>query len=111
VTTAIEDLTGARMPFRRTTADLRELPEERKLYMLEDGSTLPLELGPLVQLRRAPQAVEDACYFYDRIENGSVKFISYHYPHEPDLVAVDDSVVAMINELAQRPGPTPLIDD
>jgi hypothetical protein len=111
VTTAVEDVTGARMPFRRTTADLRELPEEGKLYMLEDQSTLPLELGPLVQLRRAPQAVEDACYFYDRIENGSVKFISYHYPHEPAMVAVDESVVAMIKELGQGPGPAQPLDE
>ena len=108
VETRIEDLTGARTPFRRTNADLRELPEEGRLYMLDDGSTLPLELGPLVQLRRAPQAVEDACYFYDRIEDGSVKFISYHYPHEPALVTPDDAVVAMIRALGQRPAsPTP----
>jgi hypothetical protein len=99
VTTSTEDLTGSRTPFRRMQADLRELPEEGRLYMLEEGSTLPLELGPLVQLRRAPEAVEDACYFYDRIEGASVKFISYHYPHEPALLTADPSVVAMIREL------------
>jgi len=104
VTTNFEDLTGSRMPFRRTQGDLRELPEEGRLYLLEDGATLPLELGPLVQLRRAPQAVEDACYFYDRIEGGSVKFISYHYPHEPALVTPDPLVVAMIRELSGSTG-------
>ena len=99
VTTSFEDLTGSRMPFRRGQADLLELPEERRLYMLEEGSTLPLELGPLVQLRRAPEAVEDACYFYDRIDEGSVKFISYHYPHEPELIATDPNTIEMIREL------------
>lgn len=99
VTTSLEFVTGSRALFRQGEADLRELPDDGGLYMLEQDSSSPLQLAPLISLRGSPETVEDACYFYDRIEGGSVRWISYHYAPRSEVVAVDDRVVAMIQEL------------
>jgi len=99
VTTRLEFVMGSRTLFRQGEADLRELPDEGDLYMLEQDASLPLPLAPLVSLRRSPETVEDACYFYDRLEGGSVRWISYHYAAQSEVFAADDSVVSMIQEL------------
>lgn len=99
VTTSIERLTGSRSLFKRDSAQLREWPQDGALYMLEAGQTLALKLQPLIRLRHSPESVEDACYFYDRIEKGGVRWISYHYEPQPEFVEPDEEAEALIREL------------
>ena len=96
---SIERLVGSRRPFVKTNAELREMPEENRLYMLEVSASLLLRLNPLFTLKRSPESVEDACYFYDRIQDGGVRWISYHYEPLAEVVDPDTEVVALIEEL------------
>lgn len=99
ITTSVERLTGSRSLFRKTTLDLREWPEEGHLYMIESGASLPLRLGPLFTLQRSPESVEDACYFYDRLEASGVRWVSYHYEPQPEVVRPGPEVIQLIQEL------------
>ncbi len=99
ITTSIERLIGSRNMFRKGTVDLREWPEEGRMYLLEADASLALRLGPLFTLQRSPESVEDACYFYDRIEDGGIRWISYHFEPQPEVVRPDSEVVALIAEL------------
>ena len=99
ITTSVERLVGSRSLFRKGSVELREWPEEGRLYMLESGASLPLRLSPLFSLQRSPESVEDACYFYDRIEGDGVRWVSYHFEPRPELVRPDAEVVQLIEEL------------
>lgn len=99
ITTSIERLMGSRSLFRGVKVDLRELPEEGGLYMIESGASLALRVGSLFTLQRGPESVEDACYFYDRIEAGGVRWVSYHFEQQPELVRPDAATVHLISEL------------
>ena len=97
--TDAEDLTGTRREFRWFNVELRGSVEDGGLYMLEDGAGLMLRLGPLVRFRHAPESVEDACYFYDRIEGKSIRWLSYHFADQATVLEPDEEVVAWIEEL------------
>ena len=99
ITTSVEWLTGSRSLFRKGKVALREWPEENGLYLLEDGASLALQLNPLFSLQRAPELVEDACYFYDRIEDGVIRWISFHFEPQPEIMRADPSVASLIDEL------------
>jgi len=99
ITTSIERLVGSRSLFRKTTRDFREWPEEGHLYMIESGGSLPLRLGPLFTLQRSPESVEDACYFYDRLEASGVRWVSYHFEPQPEVVRPVPEVIHFIEEL------------
>jgi hypothetical protein len=99
ITTDIEQIVGSRSQFRQSAVDLRELPEEGGLYMLESGASLLLPLSPLFRMRRGPESAEDACYFYDRIQPEGVRWISYHFEPQPEFVEPDAEVVHLIAEL------------
>lgn len=99
--TGIEDLTGTRREFRRATIGLREVPEADELYLLEEGASLMLKLAPLVRLRRAPDSVEDAAYFYDRVDQDGVRWVSYHFEQEAEFHTHDDEVLAVIDTLGR----------
>jgi hypothetical protein len=99
ITTNVEHLMGSRSLFRQGSVGLREWPEDGGQYMLETGSSVMLRLGPLFRLRRGPESVEDACYFYDRIETNGVRWVSYHYEPQPELVFPDSETVDLIREL------------
>lgn len=99
ITTSIERLVGSRGLFRKGSVGLREWPEEGRLYMLEAGASLPLRLGPLFSMMRSPESVEDACYFYDRIEDGGVRWVSYGFEPLPEVVRPDGEVIQLIEEL------------
>jgi hypothetical protein len=75
------------------------------------GASLLLPLRHLFQLRRIPESAADACYFYDRVEEGGVRWVSYHYEAEAEVVHADDDILALIEELEARLGDRPARPD
>ena len=61
--------------------------------------TCSLRLRPLFTMQRSPESVEDACYFYDRIQADGIRWISYHYEPRPQVVRPDAELVDLIGEL------------
>jgi hypothetical protein len=99
ISLSIERLVGAHRSFRHGRVELREWPEEGALYFHESGETLALRLAPLVTIARGPEAVEDACYFYDRVEGDNVRWVSYHFADRAEMIRPDGAVVELITEL------------
>ena len=103
IATNVKVLSGTRSDFREDVVELRELPEDGGLYMLESGASLLLRLGPLLRMGRSPNAVDDACYFYDRLQADAgpdgVRWVSYHYEPQPEVVLPDPATVELIGEL------------
>lgn len=99
ISTRLEYITSSRSLFRSGEAELREWPEDRGLYMHEAGSTSILKLGPLLRLEHAPEAVQDACYFYSRLEPAGVRWVSFHYEPRSEFVQPDGEVAELIAAL------------
>jgi hypothetical protein len=93
-------LTGTNQAFRRKRVDVRYPLDSSRLYLLERGSHRALELVPLVRLMRGPKTGEEACYFYNRIQrDGRVRWISYHFHPESEILREDGLVVQFISQL------------
>ncbi|MDT8357614.1 MAG: hypothetical protein RQ758_03820 [Methanomicrobiaceae archaeon] len=79
-----EDLGGTRVPFRdvaiRTVVPL----DSGHLYLFFRDYSAPLLLLPLVRIEKREEGCP-ACYFYNRIEDGQTRWISYHFTQEPEL--------------------------
>jgi hypothetical protein len=99
ISLSIERVTGPQRAFRRSTVELQEWPIEGRLYMLEAGATAALALSPLLALKRGPASTEDACYFFDRLEGDSVRWVSFHFEGDPEVRDNAPDVHALIAEL------------
>jgi hypothetical protein len=99
ISLSVERVTGPQRAFRRSTVELQDWPIEGRLYMLEGGATAALALSPLLALKRGPASTEDACYFFDRLEGDSVRWVSFHFEGEPELRDSAPEVHALIAEL------------
>ena len=79
---------------------MRHPLDSGRLYLLERGSHKALELVPLVTIMRGPKTGEEACYFYNRIQkDGRVRWISYHFRAESEILREDDLVVQFISRI------------
>lgn len=74
----VEQLTGPVTPFMQTDLRVGDLMERDQLYLATDGAAQPLHLQPLVVLRPGPDNVRTTCYFYNRLQHGQVRLVSYH---------------------------------
>ena len=55
-----------------------------RLYLAKKDSRRALKLLPLIQVGPSPQSAKNACYFFNRLEGGGARFISYHFIDKPE---------------------------
>jgi hypothetical protein len=97
-------LTGPNPAFRRKHIQLTEALDARRLYLLNDGNLQALELVPLIRVL-AGKTGQDACYFYNRLEGPDVRWVSYHFHAEPELLLPDDELVDLLAGLVPFDSP------
>ena len=71
-----------------------------RLYLLHENQYQPVELLPFFRLMPSPRTEENACYFYSRLEGGEVRWVSYHFPAESEVVRADAEVVDALSLLS-----------
>jgi hypothetical protein len=97
-----EILTGAATPFMRTKLRVGGLMERDALYVATDGAPEPLRILPLVQLRAAPAAVHDTCYFFNRLEKSQrVRMVSYQLTSDGEVTEPNEAVRSALNSLLE----------
>lgn len=47
----------------------------------------------------SPSREQNACYFYNRVEKEGVRWISYHFEKEADVVVHDDRLESFLASL------------
>src|SRR5207253_5208301 len=76
-------LMGSRREFRVIPIETVTPMDEARIYLLDSDTRTPLEIVPFFQIRPGPETEEDACYFYNRIQDdGRVRLVSYHFERE-----------------------------
>jgi len=81
-------LLGPRTPFEIVQRDTSIPLEAGALYLLSAFEARGLRLLPLVKVMPAPRTEQNACYFYNRVQKGGVRFVSYHFDKEAEVVGV-----------------------
>jgi hypothetical protein len=96
----VQVLKGTRLPFREEKCESEIPMEDRDLYLLHEGQHRPLRLLPFFRLIRAPRTQVTACYFYSKLEsNSDVRFVSYHFDREPEIVVPDLDVIQTVKSV------------
>ena len=67
--------------------------------MLNDANLRALEPVSFIRVTSG-RTGQDACYFYNRVEGADVRWVSYHFHQEPELLLPDDDVVELLATLA-----------
>jgi hypothetical protein len=93
------DLTGTNAAFRKKQIKLSHPLDDGSLYLLNDGSSRALALEPLIRIIPDHNTGEDACYFYSRLDGDQVRWVSYHYRGEPELLLPDPDVTKCLSSL------------
>lgn len=93
-------LKGPNSAFRRQQLQLTEALDTNLLYLVYDGSRSALELAPFIRLLTGTTG-QDACYFYNRMEGTAVRWVSYHYHRDPELVLPDDGLAELLGKLTR----------
>ncbi len=78
-------LVGSHATFRQQEVRSLMPMEEGQIYLLERDSASPIKLVPLIRLMPAPQSEATACYFYNRLDGDSVRWVSYHFESEAEV--------------------------
>ncbi len=98
-TNKISKIMGSRQFFADDTLATSIPLDSGKLYIGHKDSTTPLEVLPFIKLTSNPESDDNACYFYNRVENGQVRWVSYHYEQQPEITLGDTSLIKLIEAL------------
>jgi hypothetical protein len=91
-------LKGPNPALRRRQMKLTEALDTARLYLVNDGNNRALELLPLIRVL-AGQTGQDACYFYNRLEGAEVRWVSYHFHAEPELLLPDEDLADLLTDM------------
>jgi len=74
-------------PFRTSEVSLTEQMEDGLLHLYSPGETRALPLLPFIKVMPSPKTEENACYFYNRRQGSEIRYKSYHFDSDPDVIA------------------------
>jgi len=92
-------LMGTRTMFRTVTVETSLPMEADRIYLLDMSSRTPLEVVPFFRMMPGPKTEETACYFYNRVVKDGVRWVSYHFEQEAEVVKPDKVLLDLIQEL------------
>jgi hypothetical protein len=92
----VELLMGRDAVFRQTDVESIEPMISGKLYMVDADVRRPLPLLPFFSMMAPPTIEENACYFFNRIESGGERWVSYHYEQRGEIVLADQRLSPII---------------
>lgn len=93
-------LMGTRSIFRNINVQTYVPMEEGKLYLLNADQYKPVELLPFFRLMESPKTQQTACYFYNRLDGEDVRWVSYHFDSEAEIVRPDEELVSALSLLS-----------
>jgi hypothetical protein len=95
----VQRIVGRCAPFEHVEAELAQPLEHGNLHLLGSEERTALHLIPFVRVMCSPSTAENACYFYNREQEDGVRFVSYHFEQEADVVNQFPDTSAMLQQL------------
>jgi hypothetical protein len=100
--TNVELIMGTRSVFKKSVVNTLVPMEKGGLYLLATEQRNPVKLLPLVKMMESPKTEQNACYFYNRIEKDGVRWISYHFESESEIIKPDSEVLKALSLIQHR---------
>lgn len=88
-----ELVVGTRTPFVRMQLTSSEPLESNRLYLWGSGDDRGLKLAPFIKIMPSPKTEENACYYFNRLDGGGSRYLSYHFAADSDITLADGSDV------------------
>lgn len=98
-------LKGSNSEFLKEIQPMPSWLDVEQLYLLSLKTGHALKLLPLLQVGASPPSAKNACYFFNRLEKGGIRFVSYHFVDQPERTEKFEDTASAILELT-RSGPT-----
>ena len=98
----VESLMGTKTIFQEVNIQTTIPMDSGKLYLFDTSMNVPLELLPLFRMFSSPDTEKNACYFYNRVEKDSVRWVSYHFEQESEVMEQDQELMSLILDLEGR---------
>ena len=77
---------GSRTPFERVQRITTDPLETECLYLIAKGENKALRLIPFLKVMPSPSTEQNACYFFSRREKNGLRFVSYHFETEAEVI-------------------------
>lgn len=100
-THTIELLCGSNPLFKKISYTAEEPLDDQKLFLLMGSDDSAIELLPWIKFGNAPSEDKSACYFYNRIDNGKTRYVSYHFAGKPENIEDSCSAFDEFEKLLQ----------
>ncbi len=98
----VRDLTGTRTKFREIPIETAQALDKTYLYLIHPHELIPIPLLPLIKMRPSPATEQNACYFYNRInDGGSTRWVSYHFEQESEVIDEDPTLNVALELLSR----------
>ena len=97
----VRKVMGSRTPFPSENVDLVEAMEDGHLHLKSPNEQRTLKLLPLVKVMPSPKTEENACYFYNRQQKDGIRFLSYHFESDSDVVQEFADAAEALRKLTQ----------
>jgi len=89
----VRKIVGTRnAPFRTSEVSLTEQMEDGVLHLYSPSETRALPLLPFIKVMPSPKTEENACYFYNRRRGSDIRYLSYHFDSDSEVIAAFDDV-------------------
>jgi hypothetical protein len=95
-------LVGSNPLFKESVVETTVPLDTARLYFIEKDNTGALEMLPFVRIGPSPSADKNACYFYNRMVPEGVRYVSYHFEDQPEIIETDDTLQRFISSLGKE---------
>jgi hypothetical protein len=92
-------LMGTRTPFESTELFTSAPLEADRLYMVGQEERSALKLLPFLKIKASPESAQNACYFYNRKQKDGLRFISYHFDVQAEIIESSLDTLQAINHI------------
>ncbi len=97
-------LLGSRQIFKEVEIQTSTVMDKNELYLVDTETRDPLQLLPFFRVMPSPRTEENACYFYNRVQKEGVRWVSYHFEQEAEIIRPDEALLKVISEIEKTRG-------
>jgi hypothetical protein len=95
-------LFGTKTPFKKKIVPTLVQMDQKKLYILHTAQQHPVVLLPFIRLMESPKTQQIVCYFYSRTYKEEIRWVSYYFADEADIICLDTEVHSTLSLLRPK---------
>ena len=94
-----DKLLGSRQIFKEVKIQTSIVMDKNELYLIDTETRDPLQLLPFFRMLPGSPTEKNACYFYSRLQKDGIRWVSYHFEAEAEIIRPDEVLPKVIDEM------------